>query len=192
VASIKVTIPVGAGSVTITGDDPADFVRAYGSFGNADVIVGQLAEAVSRFETDNAVAVIERAFTADQASAPAVVQAEAADPWARPSASPQAAQAAPRTSASASPARPPATAQGAPVQQGGMTQAQGGVIVVDTPKGQQVWTLNPANGPVCDCGVPAAHVRAPKKDGTGVYNAYRCALGAGPNWKSKCEFNQWA
>jgi hypothetical protein len=65
------------------------------------------------------------------------------------------------------------------------------VITVQTRQGAQTWTLAPPGAPMCQHNEPAAFVRGTTKDGK-PYSAYRCALGSGPNWRSKCEFNQWA
>lgn len=64
------------------------------------------------------------------------------------------------------------------------------VLTIKGPNGMQTWTLNPPGGPECDCGEPAALIHAPKAKG-GFYDAYRCAKGAGDNWRDKCGFNKW-
>jgi hypothetical protein len=99
------------------------------------------------------------------------------DPWGQPPAAPQ--NGAQRPPSTFRPASPPAAPQ---------TPQQ---LTVQTPNGLQVWTLAPNGAPSCLCGEPAALVHGTKKNG-GPYNAYRCAKGAGQNWRAKCDFNQWA
>lgn len=66
-----------------------------------------------------------------------------------------------------------------------------GVKTVQTRNGAQSWTFSPPGGPLCQCNEPAAFVRGTTSKGA-PYSAYRCAKGAGDNWRNKCEFNSWA
>lgn len=101
-----------------------------------------------------------------------------ADPWGQPPASQNGAQSPGGTFRTAATAT-----RAAPVQES--------TITVQTPNGLQVWTLAPNGAPSCKCGEPAALVHGTNRNG-GAYNAYRCAKGAGDNWRTKCDFNQWA
>lgn len=103
-----------------------------------------------------------------------------ADPWAPPS-----------PTSVAMPAAQPSQGQAASYAPSAPPQSQPGVITVQTSNGIQVWSLNPPNGPLCQCGTPAALVRGTTTKGK-PYNAYRCLKGSGDDWRNKCAFNQWA
>lgn len=101
-------------------------------------------------------------------------------------------------SASEEPAQEEAKAD--PWKSGNATQAapeatetaQQGTIHISTPSGPQTVTLAPSGGPPCNCGDPAAlFVGKAQKSGK-TWRQYRCAKSAGDDWKSKCEFSQWA
>jgi hypothetical protein len=139
--------------------------------------------------------------------APAEVQAPA-DPWAAPQAPPgppvqppaqvpQAPVQAPQGQPGPYPPppaqqyAPPAPQAPVPTAPPPIPQAPGtGTVTVQGRNGPTSWTLSPPNGPYCLCGVPAAFVTGKKSDG-GTFSAYRCAKGAGNDWKNKCQFNQW-
>lgn len=103
-----------------------------------------------------------------------------ADPWgqAAPPQAPAQSQGSTFRRMPAPPAQPP-------------PPAESGTVTVQTPNGLQVWTLAPNGAPACKCGEASALVHGTNKNG-GAYNAYRCAKGAGDNWRAKCDFNQWA
>jgi len=137
------------------------------------------------------------------AGAPEALSGQAApppDPWAAPPRN--VAQAAPRaTETDASPLPGVGGSGGgsrgyaAPVEprstgSGSYAGPAGSVLTVKGPNGMQTWTLNPPNGPMCDCNEPAALVHGPKAKG-GFFDAYRCAKGAGDDWRNKCSFNKW-
>jgi len=67
---------------------------------------------------------------------------------------------------------------------------------VNAPGGFQRWELGYADAPECECGDPAAKVSGWKgKDsdrGKPSWVAWRCAKGAGKNWKDKCDFFEGA
>lgn len=98
----------------------------------------------------------------------------AADPWGQPPGA----------------QRPAQTQREAPRQAAPPPQQDGNVVTVQTPNGLQVWTLNPGNAPWCGCGEPSALVHGTTKQGK-PYNAYRCAKGAGADWRGKCDYNEW-
>jgi hypothetical protein len=63
--------------------------------------------------------------------------------------------------------------------------------VVETKNGRQTWAFNAPNAPLCHCDITAAYVEGDKAKG-GKWKAWRCAKGAGDNWKDKCDFSEWA
>jgi hypothetical protein len=66
------------------------------------------------------------------------------------------------------------------------------VKVVQTKNGDQTWTFHAPNAPTCHCDIVAAHVEGKKRDSDKTWKAWRCAKGAGDNWKDKCDFSEWA
>lgn len=178
--SYTLSFPVtsdGAVRFDVTAPSVEEFITAYLQLGgNADWLVAQVKSQVGKAETGQALVVVADAFPTATSSQPSVgavpsVAPEPADPWA--------------TSPSPSNGFPADTTTAAPFT------APSGTVTVTTPNGNQTWQMNPPNAPTCLCGNPAAFVVGAKKAG-GTWKAYRCSKGAGQDWKSKCEFSQWA
>lgn len=78
---------------------------------------------------------------------------------------------------------------GSPPQTASAPSGPTGTKTVNTPSGPRTWTFNAVGAPQCDCGDPAGLVQG--KSARGTFKQWRCAKGAGDDWKSKCEFSQW-
>lgn len=68
----------------------------------------------------------------------------------------------------------------------GGTQGSGVRMIRDS--FDREWTLNIPGAPACTCGKPAAKVKAKSRAGR-WFTTYKCAKGAGENWRDKCEFS---
>lgn len=53
------------------------------------------------------------------------------------------------------------------------------------------WTLNLPDAPMCECGQPAAKMKAKAKSSGKRYTKWRCAKAAGDDWNKKCDFDEW-
>jgi hypothetical protein len=118
---------------------------------------------------------------APQRTQAAEVPQQELDPWAEAAGSRQARDA---TLAGPTPAQPAASATS------GSPAGPSGVRHVKDKNGVQTWTF-PPGAPNCECGVPAGHVSALNASGK-AYKAFRCAKRSGDEWRSKCDFNEWA
>lgn len=164
----------GAVRFDVTAPSVPEFISTYIQLGgNADWLVEQIKSQIGKAEIGQALAVVADAFpTATQTESAKPATAEPADPWATHQTTP--ANTFPADTTTAAPFTAPS-----------------GTVTVNTPNGAQTWQMNPPNAPTCLCGSPAAFVVGAKKAG-GTWKAYRCSKGAGQDWKSKCEFSQWA
>src|SRR5487761_528555 len=55
----------------------------------------------------------------------------------------------------------------------------------------RTWKLNLDNAPVCDCGEPAAQMRAKSQKGN-YYTMWKCAHGAPDgDWRNRCEYGEF-
>jgi hypothetical protein len=74
----------------------------------------------------------------------------------------------------------------------GASEPDGPEVVEVKAFGQvQTWTLRKPGAPKCQCGEPAALVDAKSKAGK-PYQQWKCAKGAGSDWKKKCDYKEWA
>jgi hypothetical protein len=103
-------------------------------------------------------------------------QSTPADPWDTPWPTDPTTGETPSTTATAPSSTPP--------------PATTGTVTVNAKNGPQQWTLNTANAPVCKHGRPAAYVQGFTNGKP--WKRWSCALGAGEQWRDKCDFNQWA
>jgi hypothetical protein len=140
---------------------------------NPDPLKAGLAQAVSTARLGTSPA-------SSPAAHPPAADTGSADPWMTVGPAPQ-----------PQPAPPVHTPAGATWAPQGSAQAGPTVVNVQGSKGPQQWTLNAPGAPYCACGQPAGQVRA-KGSGGRDYTAWRCAKGAGDDWRTKCDFNQWA
>lgn len=66
------------------------------------------------------------------------------------------------------------------------------VVHFDTQKGQQEWTFNSGNAPMCECGIPAAFQKG--KTNNKEWSRWTCSRSAPDgtdNWKHKCDFSEF-
>lgn len=61
-----------------------------------------------------------------------------------------------------------------------------------TDKFGRQWTLDLPDAPMCDCGEPAARLKAKARQSGKPYTVFKCAKGAPDgDWQSKCEFSEF-
>jgi hypothetical protein len=67
--------------------------------------------------------------------------------------------------------------------------AQPSVTTTDT-YGRE-WTIGHRDAPACECGEPAAMMRARAKESNNIYTKWRCAKAAGSDYRKKCDLDEF-
>lgn len=180
--SFGLTVQIGDGAAfSVETDHLPELLEQYKKMGGSDSwLLGEVKRAVADAESlPVSVALATETRTAEPEQA---VAAPASDPWADETPLPDE----PSEDPWADPTPTDRGSSGAPAQS---QPASADAVSTVTDKFGRQWTMGLPEAPTCDCGVPAARLRAKAKGSGKTYVVWKCAKAQGSEWRDKCEYS---